>query len=62
MGLIQTLIARHQEKVQERNKLCDDWIARINDALFSAESIFSAPQAFIDPSAETNWKKQTKPF
>lgn len=56
MGFIRTLIDRHQKKVQERNDSCNDLISRIDDALHDAKSIFSAPQIFVDPQSETEWK------
>ena len=58
MGFIQTIIEWHQKKVQERNDACNDLISRIYDALRDAESIFSAPQAFVDPHTENEWRKR----
>ena len=58
MGFIQTIINQHQKKVQERNDACSDLISRIDDALRDAESIFSAPQVFIDPHTETEWRSR----
>ena len=58
MGFIQRIIDQHQKKVQKRNDTCDDLISRINDALRDAKSIFSAPQAFIDPHSEIEWRSR----
>lgn len=58
MGFIQTIIDQHQKKVQERNDACNDLISRIDDALRDAKSIFSAPQAFIDPRTEPEWRSR----
>lgn len=56
MGFIQNIVDQHQKKVQERNNACNDLISRIDDALHDAKSIFSAPQVFIDPHTETEWR------
>ena len=56
MGFIQNIIDQHQKKVQTRNDACNDLISRIDDALHDAKSIFSAPQVFIDPHTETEWR------
>ena len=58
MGFIQTIIDQHQKKVQERNDACNDLISRIDDALCDAKSIFSAPQVFVDPNTETEWRSR----
>lgn len=58
MGFIQTIIDQHQKKVQERNDACNDLISRIDDALRDAKSIFSAPQVFVDPHTETEWRSR----
>ena len=58
MGFIQNIVDQHQKKVQERNNACNDLISRIDDALHDAKSIFSAPQVFIDPHAETEWESR----
>lgn len=58
MGFIQSVLERHQKKVQERNNACAELISRIDDALRDAKSMFSAPQAFIDPDAETAWRNR----
>ena len=58
MRFIQTIIDQHQKKVQERNDACKDLISRIDDALRDAKSIFSAPQVFVDPHTETEWRSR----
>ena len=58
MRFIQTIIDQHQKKVQERNDACNDLISRIDDALRDAKSIFSAPQVFVDPHTETEWRSR----
>lgn len=58
MGFIQTIIDQHQKKVQERNDACNDLISRIDDALRDAKSIFSAPQVFVDPHTEAEWRSR----
>ena len=58
MGFIQNIVDQHQKKVQERNNACNALISRIDDALHDAKSIFSAPQVFIDPHAETEWESR----
>ena len=56
MGFIQAIIDQHQKRVQERNDACNDLIFRIDGALRDAKSLFSAPQAFVDPHIENEWK------
>ena len=58
MGFIQTIIEQHQKKIQERNDACNDLISRIDDALHDAKSIFSAPQVFVDPHNENEWRNR----
>ena len=58
MGFTQNILEQHQKKVQERNNACAELISRIDDALRDAKSMFSAPQAFIDPNAETAWRNR----
>lgn len=58
MGFIQTIITRHKEKVKERNSLCNETIARIEEALQEVKSLFSVPQNFVDPQEEREWKKR----
>lgn len=58
MGFIQTIIDQHQKRVQERNDACNDLISHIDDALRDAKSLFSAPQAFVDPRVENEWKNR----
>ena len=58
MGFIQEIITQHKEKVKERNHLCDETIARIEDALQGVKTLFSAPQNFVDPQEENEWKKR----
>ena len=36
----------------------NDLISRIDDALRDAKSIFSAPQVFVDPHTETEWRSR----
>lgn len=58
MGFIQTIIDKHQKKVQERNDMCNDLISRIENALHDAKLIFSDSQAFVEPHIETEWKNR----
>ena len=58
MGFIQTIIDQHQKRVQERNDACNDLISHIDDALRDAKSLFSSPQAFVDPRVENEWKNR----
>lgn len=58
MGFIKAIIEKHKKKIQERNDACDDLISRIDDALHDAKSIFSAPQVFVDPRAENEWRNR----
>lgn len=58
MGFIQSILEQHQKKVQERNNACAELISRIDNALRDAKSMFSAPQAFIDPNAEAAWRNR----
>lgn len=57
MGFIQSIIDRHQKKVQERNSACNNLISYIDNALCDAVSIFSDPLTFIDPQIEGDWQK-----
>jgi len=58
MGFIQEIIVRHKEKVRERNKLCDETIARVECALQEANGLFVEPQNFVDPQAENEWRNR----
>lgn len=58
MGFIQSIFEHHQKKIRERNTACTKLISRIGDALHDAKSMFSDPQEFIDPNAETAWKNR----
>jgi len=58
MGFIQAIITQHKEKVKERNSLCNETIARIEDALQGVKELFSVPQNFVDPQEESEWKKR----
>ena len=56
MGLIKTILERHRKKVQERNNACAELLFRVDEALREAESMFSNPESFVDPLAETEWR------
>ena len=56
MGLIGKIVSRHRQKVEERNRRCDDLIVRIDRASAELEQMFSDPQAFVDPAQEQRWK------
>ncbi|MDY5859860.1 MAG: UvrD-helicase domain-containing protein, partial [Eubacteriales bacterium] len=58
MGFIRTIIEQHKKKVQERNNTCDELISRIDEALRETKSLFSDPQIFVKPQAETDWKNR----
>ncbi len=58
MGFIQAIITQHKEKVKERNSLCNETIARIENALQGVKALFSVPQNFVDPQEENEWKKR----
>lgn len=58
MGIIQYILNRQQEKLEDKNIACRSLIARIDDTLRDAKSVFAAPQVFIDPNEETLWKKR----
>ncbi len=56
MGLIGKIVSRHRQKVEERNRRCDDLIVRIDRASAELEQLFSDPQIFVDPAQEQRWK------
>lgn len=57
MGFIQELF-HSQKKVHAQDDACSNMIAYIDAALRDAKALFSAPQEFIDPSAEITWKNR----
>lgn len=56
MGLIGKIVSWHRQKVEERNRRCDDLIVRIDRASAELEQMFSDPRAFVDPAQEQRWK------
>lgn len=58
MGLIKEIFTRHQKKVHDRNNACDELILRVDDALTDAESMFSDPVIFVDPTEENLWRER----
>lgn len=58
MGFIKTIIEYHKKNVQERDAICDELISRIDDAMRDVDSIFSNPQAFVEPNYEDAWKNR----
>ena len=58
MGFIQKIIYWYKKKVQERNDACERLIFLIDGSLNDAKLIFSAPQVFIDPNTETEWRSR----
>ncbi len=58
MGFFKSIIQRHNEKILKRNDICNDLIARCNDALLETRSLFSAPSIFVDPIESIHWKER----
>lgn len=58
MGVIQTIIDKHKEKVKLRNDMCDNLIMHIDTALQEITILFLDSQSFVEPSKEFEWRNR----
>lgn len=56
MGLIKTIIAKHKEKVKDRNNTCDNLIAQVDEALNEINILFEDSQSFVEHGKEDEWR------
>ncbi len=56
MGLIKTIIAKHKEKVKDRNNTCDNLIAQVDAALNEINILFEDSQSFVEHGKEDEWR------
>ena len=56
MGLIKTIIVKHREKVNDRNSMCDNLIAQVDEALNEINNLFGDLQSFVEHDKEQEWR------
>ena len=60
MGIIKSIVEKHQNNIQEKNQLCEDLLARSNMALEKANTMFTDKKSFIDPLLGDDWQIENK--
>ena len=60
MGIIKSIVEKHQNNIQEKNQLCEDLLTRSNMALEKANTMFTDKKSFIDPLLGDDWQIENK--
>jgi len=58
MGIIQSIITKHKEKVAQRNDMCDSLIAQIDNVLKEIGVLFLNLHSFVEPTKENEWRNR----
>lgn len=58
MGFIKKWIKKHREKIQQRDDLCAEWIANIDNALKEQEELFKTENEFIPSEISDAWERK----